>query len=197
MMKEGMSGIVEFKEEQPYAVEGLLIYLYTLEYPKRDPPYFTQPSTIQTWNAITKTGDSPLQGARQKAKTADAISCAAETKVRFKSRWAQHPWEEGMALCRMGDQFGAGKLRDMAIEEFKVVTAMALVSGSAMQFLEELWELPQDGAEKSRANAIEQATQNVSKLTSPLFNGFVGKYPLFATYLIKALGKKIAEPVDN
>ncbi len=57
-----MSGVVEFKDQKPYAVEGLLIYLYTLDYPKNSSSeYFLQPQAGMTFRSevnATMTGDN-------------------------------------------------------------------------------------------------------------------------------------------
>jgi hypothetical protein len=70
---------------------------------------------------------------------------------------------------------------------------VALVSSSAMEFMAELWELPQEGAEQLRADVVEQAADKVDKLTSsPLLSGFLNKHAsTFGSDLVKVLGIKV------
>ena len=103
-----------------------------------------------------------------------------------------------MALCRIGDKFGVNRLRNRATAEIRVAAKMALKSSSAMQFFEEFLQMSQEGVQRMRPTIIAWVAEDVNKLTmSPHFHGFVATNPAVACHLIEALGKKIAEGMEN
>lgn len=184
-----MSGFVEFKEEEPYAVEGLLIFLYTMEYPKRSSSFFLQPRPLQQpASGVQATAEQNNQA----TTTTEAKAVESYSKIQPRSQAATYPWQESMALCRIGDKFGVKRLGDEAIAEIRAAASMALKSSSAMQFFWDFFRLPQDGAHRLRPYMMALAADDVHKLTvSPLFQDFVAANTVFACALVKELGKKV------
>ena len=190
--QEGFSGVVEFKDEEPYAVEGLLIYLYTLELPKHSSSFFRQPSRqqelwpgVQTASMLNKT---------KATKGLEAWTAESYGKARRRTEPAMHLWQESMALCELGDKIGFDRLRDEALVEVQAEAGAALKSSSAMQFFWEFFRLPQEWAQQMRPHIMALATKDVHKLTkSPLFQQFVTAYPVIACDLVKQLGNKISD----
>ena len=182
-----MSGVIEFKDQKPYAVEGLLIYLYTVDYPKNSSSeYFLQPQTGMTFRSevnATTTGDN------QVTKKTEAMSRETRLKIRRKSQRPEYPWQECIALCRIGEYCGARRLRDMAAVKITWVAATVLKSSDAMQFFADLWKLPHPQCQEMVSDVIRTAAQNVKKLTeSPLFEDSIATHPSVACDLIKVLG---------
>jgi hypothetical protein len=183
--------VVEFKEEEPYAVEGLLIYLYTLELPKHSSSFFRQPRPQQElWPGVQGVTMLNMSQATTRLEPWTAEKCG---KPRRRSEPAMHLWQESMALCELSDKLGFAMLRDEALAEMRAEAGTAMESSSAMQFFWEFFRLPQEWAQHMRPQIMALATKDVHKLTrSPLFQPFVTAYPLIACDLVKQLGNKIS-----
>jgi hypothetical protein len=99
------------------------MYLYTLEYPNRNSPYFTQSPAEQKPTAEMEIEDLFAEDDSQTVKTEASKPSAPIKKIELKSQPALHSWEEDMALCRIGDQFGADKLKDLALQKIRGAVA--------------------------------------------------------------------------
>ncbi len=179
-----------------FAVEGLLIFLYTLEYPTWSSSSFSQSTAEQKSHPARQPRlEQCIQVATSAASANDGRSTGG---IQLRSQPPKHNWQESMALCRIGDKFGVNRLRDEAGAEILLAAKEALKSSSAMRFFWEFLQMPQEGVQRMRPTVIALAAEDVNKLTvSPRFPEFVANNPTVAGLLVQALGEKIPNGVGN
>jgi hypothetical protein len=64
-------------------------------------------------------------------------------------------------LCWIGEKFGVGSLRDLAVANLEDVAEEVLNSSDAMQFFTDIWHLPHDIFQKMVPGVITLAAQDV------------------------------------
>jgi hypothetical protein len=123
-------------EDDPHAVEGLLIYIYTLEYPD--------------WR-IAQKDDKKNAG-------------AGGSVVYGKSSIPAARWETHLGLFKLADKLCLRRLKAMAKRRLQSTIYEEWTLGNFHQLLEELWHMQQTGVEEVKAVALKVVSSNAADL---------------------------------
>ena len=160
---------------EPHAVEALLIYLYTLEYPDR---------RLTCFRDITDV----------KPETSN-FHPEKEVVVRLKSTAPQYRWQEHLSLAELAQKMEIEKLRDQAIGRLYKDLRHALVGEGCLAFIDQLWCTNIVGIEELRRQAISIiARENVlSNISMEALEAQSVKHPKFMSSLAREQQKLVRE----
>lgn len=123
-------------EEDPHAVEGLLIYIYTLEYPN--------------WSDARKDYNED-ERVRSSLRSSKSTVPAAQ-------------WQTHLGLYQLADKICLRRLKAMAKKRLKSVMHDEWTLGNFHLLLDQLWHMEQGGMEEVKAVALEVASANAAEL---------------------------------
>jgi hypothetical protein len=131
-------------EDDPHAVGGLLIYVYTLEYPD--------------WSNGRK-DDKPNASGRSSLRSGRSTVPAAT-------------WETHLGLYKIADKICLRRLKAMAKRKFQSVMHEEWTLGNFHQLLEQFWRMQQAGVEDLKDVALKMVAANATDLmVKPQFFG--------------------------
>lgn len=123
-------------EEDPHAVEGLLMYVYTLEYPD--------------WIDARKDDEKDASG-RSLLRSAKSTVPTAR-------------WETHLGLYKIADKTSLRRLKAMAKKQLKSTIHEEWALGNFHHLLEQLWHMDQTGVEELKAAALSVVSANAADL---------------------------------
>ncbi|KAF7505001.1 hypothetical protein GJ744_001522 [Endocarpon pusillum] len=181
--KEGEEMSVDFDGDEQYAVEALLIYLYTLEYPNQNLPIFKVPAV-------------------QEKEPKPAVPEATDTKTfKLKSEAPLDLWKERLALYRITHRLGLDSCARASLGIMATEIKGAVQSSNVSEFIGTVYGLNQEEARALQEKvATEIAEQKLCVVPQPLLDPVLISHPLFGCDLVKALRKKfmdLAETIAN
>lgn len=110
----------------------------------------------------------------------------------MKSQPPEFPWQESVAIFKIADQLGARDLRKMALTAWKADVISALNSTAALRFVQDLWDVDNEGLDNLRSIVITEAVKNPANMTAARgFQEFLGRHPDFALQLIKGQQEEV------
>jgi hypothetical protein len=111
---------------------------------------------------------------------------APEKGFQWQSKLPAHSWQEHMGLYKIGDQYGAEDLREIAYDELWNGVESVMQSPSALEFVDKLHDLPDGTVGGLIHEAMIKASLDASYMTAlkSAFMGFTIRHPDFAHYLI-------------
>ncbi len=196
---------MDFCDDEPYAVEALLIYLYTLEYPDRKSHKFEQPEARaeESKSAVEKTHHLICRrGCVSKALSlhdhvpmipsrSDEVATDS-ARFKLKSVAPQQLWQERLALYRMAHRLD---LKELCCTTLGIMTReidKALFrSSNVAHFIRELYDLGHDQARSLKREVAERFTEREPfVITQAQLDLVLLSHPLFGCDLIKAMKKK-------
>jgi hypothetical protein len=114
-------------EDDPHAVEGLLIYVYTLEYPG--------------WSNGPK-DDKPAASSRSSVRSGKSTVPAAR-------------WETHLGLHKIADKICLRRLKAMAKRKLQLVMLEEWTLENFHQLFQQLWRMQQIGVKGLKAAALK------------------------------------------
>lgn len=125
------------EDDDPHAIEGVLLYLYTKSYPE--------------WPDYNHC--KPTDGAGSK-----------KSKLSLKSIVPESQWQSHLVLFCLADKLGLDALKVGAQEKLEIEIRREWAASDFNDLLAQLWELEQDGAEQLRASALNVVAINAAAL---------------------------------
>lgn len=122
--------------EDPHAVEGLLMYVYTLEYPDW--------SDARKYDEKDASGRSLLRSGKSTVPTA---------------RWETH-----LGLYKIADKVSLRRLKAKAKKQLKSIMHEEWALDNFHHLLEQLWHMEQTGVEELKAVALSVVSANAADL---------------------------------
>lgn len=197
---------VDFGEDEPYAVEGLLIYLYTLEYPNRwslkfgDPPPKAKPTTAK----LTKEKSTRPSSAGGRIRLSTSITTSPSDTFKAQNEIAtgsavfelktQAPlefWRERLALYRIARRMDLKQLCRTCLGIMSKEVDGALRSANAAEYIREVYHFEQDearGLKKEIATKVAQGEPCI--VPQPELDALLLSLPMFGCDLIMAMQQK-------
>ena len=147
-------------EDDPHAVEGLLIYVYTLEYPE--------------WGLASNEDGNDVGG--------KIVHKAGKSTVPT-ARWETH-----LNLFKLTDKICLRRLKTMAKKRLQSTMHTEWTLGSFHQLLEQLWHMQQAGVEELKSVAMKVVSANAADLmVKPQFRDLLSGDSSFNIDLINQL----------
>ena len=140
-------------EDDPHGLEGVLLYLYTWEYPE--------------WPFSREYGE---------------IEAAGQTsKVSQKSIVPKTFWETHLAIFILADKLGIKRLKKEAQTKLQEVMDTEWTVSNFHELLQQLWELGQSGSDDLRKTALQVVTANAADLlVKDSFRDHLKASPIFS-----------------
>ena len=158
--QEAKTSVLDMAEDDPHAVEGLLIYVYTLEYPE--------------W-VVALNEDGNDAGGKIALKAGKSTVPTAR-------------WETHLSLFKLADKICLRKLKAMAKKRLQSIMHTEWTLGSFHQLLEQLWHMQHVGVEELKAVAMKVVSANAADLmVKPQFRDLLSDDSSFNIDLINEL----------
>ncbi len=183
--QEADTKIVDFPDDEPYAVEALLIYLYTLEY-----PIHAVPETGEFVKRGCKVDKSRISGSDISTIT-DNEARTEVTPLMLKSELPKEEWQGRLALFRIAHRLGIAYLARASLVFMVPDIVSALESTNVWEFINEVYGLEQEEARSLQEQVVTQIAEQGSDVVSQQqLDSVLLSHPLFGCDLVKALRKK-------
>jgi uncharacterized protein YneF (UPF0154 family) len=153
--------VVYFTEEDPHAVEGLLMYLYTMDYPD--------------W--ATGINESRASASNNKSLTAPNKSTVPDAA-----------WETHLAIFKLTDKVFLRALKVMAKKRLQSTMQEEWSLANFPRLLQQLWSMEQEGVQELKATVLFVVSANAGVLAQRVaFQDIVTEEPRFAIDLIQRM----------
>lgn len=188
--QEGETKTVDFKDDEPYVIEALLIYLYTFEYPNRKSYKFKEPGRRAAQKMKSKEGVSTRPPSKQETLNS--------TGFKLKSFAPKETWQEHLAIYHIAHRMNLQSLCKTSLAVLTAHVESALGSASVAHFLKEIYSLPSDKTEGIRKAVANKIANEVPRPIPPTtFDRAMLDHHLFKYDLIKALRQKDLQQRDK
>ena len=193
------SATSKLDDDPPYAVEGLLTFLYTLDYPLGTlrTPSTTFNVTSETTESNSKTSMPQIFQPSEGHQSKQARQKRAEAGC--KSVTPEHAWQFHLALFKLADKVLLGSLAKLAGK--KLARSCEESSRDPEIFiaiLTELWSTDQHGLEKVRSLALRNAVRIADTLSqASSFDALIQTCPDFGVQLIRKLANKTNSVLES
>jgi hypothetical protein len=190
LVQEGEQKIVDFADDEPHVVEGLLIYLYTLEYPIRKLDKFERSATNGNTPApvLPASRSTNIEVYKKPANLLAQEGAVEDARFTRKSVAPEELWQEHMGLYRIADRLGLTSLAATSLGMMTRLISDALCSSNVKEFIKALYDLEQDAVQEVKGDVVEGiAYQEPCVVSQDKLDNAIICYPLFGCDLVKAM----------
>jgi hypothetical protein len=183
IVQEGEEKVVDFPDDEPYGVEALLIYLYTLKF-----PYPTlvleEPEIEEPASTSGETGSTTA--------TANTYRWTRDSNCfKIKSRGAEELWQEQLGLYCIAHRLGLTFLATLSMVIMTNNIDESLRSSTVKMFIRRLYCLEHPEIQQLKDRVAEKvADQGSCDFFGNELSAIITSHPDFGYDLVKAMAEK-------
>jgi hypothetical protein len=192
-VQKGEEKIVDFADDKPYAVEALLIYLYTLEYPIRKPHKFREPWTNGCAPApvLPASSSTAIEVYKKPAGLCAKMGATDYARSKLKSLAPEESWQEHAGIYCIAKRLDLASLAATSLKLIIRHLDTALRTGNVKEFIRGLYNIYNDKIQGVRDEvAKNMADQEFCVISEFELYDAIICCPVFGCHLANAMRKR-------